>query len=83
MGRGIVEHSLFKPKSSKAETKADVTNHAARAIISDEAARREAKTAKLRQQRLDNETRLAAAPPPAKPVPKKRASAPRAKSSAR
>lgn len=81
MGRAIAEHSLFKPKSSKAETKADVTSNAARAIIRDEAARREAKTARLRQERLDNETKLAASPP-AKPDPKKAAPKRRKRSSA-
>lgn len=79
MGRGIAERSLFKPKASKAETKADTTDHAARAILRDEAARREAKTARLRQERLDNETKLAAA----KPDPKKGVPARRARSSAR
>ena len=67
MSRAIAEHSLFKPKASKAETKADITNHAARAIIGDEAARREAKTARLRQMRLENEAKLAAVAAPAKP----------------
>ena len=62
MDRAIAEHSLFRPKPSKAETKADITDHAARAIIGNEAALREAKTARLRQARLENEAKLAAAP---------------------
>lgn len=66
MSRSITEHNLFKPKPSKAETKADITDNTARAIIGDEAARREAKTAKLRQARLEHEAKLAALPPPAK-----------------
>lgn len=81
MGNNI-PNSLFKPKSSKADTRADLTDHTARAIIGDEAARREAKTARLRQARLDNEAKLATTTPPAKPPPKKTVSARRAKSSA-
>ena len=62
MDRAIAEHSLFRPKPSKPETKDDITDHAARAIIGNEAALREAKTARLRQARLENEAKLAAAP---------------------
>lgn len=57
------ERDLFKPKPSKA----DITDQAAQTIIDDEAARREAKTARLRQARLEMEAKLAAAPAPAKP----------------
>jgi len=64
----ITQQNLFRPARSKAESKADITNNAARAIIGDEAARREAKTAKLRQARLKQE---AAAEPEAKPAPRK------------
>ena len=81
MGRAISGHSVFKAKAPRAETRADVTDHAARAIIRDEAARREAKTARLRQARLENEAKLAAALPPAKPVSKKARPARRAKPS--
>jgi hypothetical protein len=70
MSRTIDENTLFKPKASKAETKADITNEAARAIIDDEASRREAKTAKLRQMRLDQEAAAAAIPAPVKPARK-------------
>ena len=73
MSRAIAEHSLFKPKPSKAESKADVTNHAARTIVEADAARREAKTARLRQARLENEAKLAAESPPAKPQKSKAA----------
>ncbi len=77
MARSTAQHSLFKPKPSKAETKADVTSDAARAIIRDEAERREAKTARLRQERLDSEKKMAAATParldPKKGVPTRRA----------
>jgi hypothetical protein len=61
------ELNLFKPKPSRMETRADVTNHAARAIIGAEAEQREAKTARLRQARLEAEAKLAAAAPNAKP----------------
>lgn len=66
MSRTIDENTLFKPKASKAETKADITNEAARAIIDDEASQREAKTAKLRQMRLAQEAAAAAIPAPVK-----------------
>ena len=66
--RGIVtEHNQARPKPSKAETKADVTDHVARAIIGAEIESREAKTARLRQARLQAETKLAASAPPEKP----------------
>jgi hypothetical protein len=55
MDIAIAAAAAFKPKPSKAETKADVTDHAARSIISAEAERREAKTARLRQARLEQE----------------------------
>lgn len=43
------------PARSKAESKADATDHAARAIIGAEARSREAKTRRLRQARLERE----------------------------
>lgn len=70
----ITQHNLFKPRPSKAETKADITDHAARAIIGVETERREAKTARLRQARLDAETKQAASAPPTKPRRSKAAS---------
>lgn len=69
MSRAIDEQSLFKPRPSKAETKADITDHAARAIIGDEASRRDAKTARLRQARLESEARLTELAPPSKSLP--------------
>jgi hypothetical protein len=60
----ITERNIFKSRPSKAESKAEVTNHTARAIIGAEAARREAKTARLREARLENEATQAAEPPP-------------------
>lgn len=59
MNQMITEQILTKPKASKAESKAEITDIAARAIIGDEVARREAKTAKLRQARLDLEAKQA------------------------
>lgn len=78
MSRAIDEQSLFKPRASKAETKADITDHAARVIIGDEASRREAKTARLRQARLESEAKLSELAPPSKTLrtgePKRRSS---------
>lgn len=71
----ITQHNLFKPARSKAESKAQTTDNAARAIIGDEAARREAKTAKLRQARLESEAKAAAEPAPAKAKAKRAARA--------
>ena len=82
MSRSITEHALFKPKPSRLETKADTTDHAARVITGDETARREAKTARLRQARLENEAKLAAVSSPPKHRPQKAASTRRARSSA-
>ena len=72
MNTTINEHNLFRPAKSRSETKADVTNNTARAIIETEAARRAAKTERLRQERLTREAELASVPTPAKPVRKKR-----------
>ena len=62
MGDAVPEGNLVKPRQSKAETKADVTNNAAKAIIGAEVERREAKTLRLRKARLENETRRSDAP---------------------
>ena len=67
MSYTIGHHEVPRPARSKSETKADVTNNAARAIIGSEVERREAKTAKLRQARLEHEAAVAAMPPVAKP----------------
>ena len=63
----ITQHSLFRPKRSRSETKADTTDHSARAIIGAEAKRREAKTARLRKARLEIEAMNPPEPAPAKP----------------
>ncbi|WP_157017006.1 hypothetical protein [Mesorhizobium xinjiangense] len=57
----ISEYNLFKSKPSKAKTKADITDLAARSIVGAEAERREAKTARLRQMRLEAEAKQAVA----------------------
>lgn len=50
-----IETGVFKPKSTRMETKADITTAAATAIIETEAKAREAKTARLRAARLAQE----------------------------
>ncbi|WEX07855.1 hypothetical protein [Chelativorans sp. AA-79] len=77
----ITQHNLFRPTRSKAETKADITDNTARAIIDAEAASREAKTARLRKARLEQEERAAAVPAPAKQRRTKTAAPRRARSS--
>jgi len=57
-----VPTGLFKPNSTRTEAKADTTDKAARQIIDAEAAKRAAKTEKLRAARLAQE---ADAPAPA------------------
>jgi len=51
----ITKDNLFRPTRSKAETKAQVTDNAARAIIDAEVDSREAKTERLRQARMKME----------------------------
>lgn len=63
MAKAITKDTLFKPSRSRAETKAEITDNAARAIIDAEAAAREAKSAKLRAARLAREADTAKAPP--------------------
>ncbi len=78
----IDETALFKPKASKSEAKADVTTRAAQAIIDDEAAKRDAKTARLRQARIDAEAKAdSTEAPAAKPRAAKTTAIRRAKSS--
>lgn len=61
----IPEGNLLQPRS-KAETKFDATDRAARTIIEAEATRRDVKTARLRQARLDREAAEAAREKPVK-----------------
>ena len=66
MTKVITRDNLFRPARSKAETKAEITDHTARAIIDAETERRETKSARLRQIRLEKEAEEAATatPPP-------------------
>ena len=65
--KAIKAQALFKPVRSKSETKADITDHQAKAIIQDEAKQREDKTAKLRRARLKHLDQQPEAEAPAKP----------------
>lgn len=55
MTKPITKDNLFKPAKSKSETKADITDRAAQAIIDSEADKRRAKTERLKAQRLAQE----------------------------
>ncbi len=68
MSRATTQQTIFQPKPSRTESKADITNQTARAIIGAEVERREAKTARLRLARLAQEERLAALEPPVAPA---------------
>jgi hypothetical protein len=74
MNSAITKDNLFRPARSKAETKADVTDSTARAIIDAEIESREAKTERLRKARLKMEAEQAAATEKA-PAKKTRAKA--------
>lgn len=82
MSEEITKHNLFRAARPKAETRADVTDRAARAIIDAETERREAKSARLKQARLEHEAEVAASRPPAKQRPAKAAGPRRGRSSA-
>lgn len=68
----ITKENLFRPTRSKAETKAQITDSAARAIIDAEVDSREAKTERLRKARLKMEAEQAEA---AKAAPEKKTTA--------
>lgn len=74
MSETATKESIFKPTKSKAETKSEITDRTARAVIDAEANARDAKTERLKAQRLAMEAKRAAeeAANPA-PVKKKRA----------
>jgi hypothetical protein len=55
MTKRITKENLFKPSKSRSETKADITDNAARAIIETEAAKRHEKSERLRAARLAHE----------------------------
>jgi|GEM_PF-1168942 len=65
-------NAVFKPTPSRSETKSDTTDRAAREIIASEAAAMQAKTAKLRAERLAREAEEAANPPPVAETPVKK-----------
>ncbi|MGY6707306.1 MAG: hypothetical protein ACXIVF_03180 [Rhizobiaceae bacterium] len=74
----LTKDNLFRPTRSKAETKAQTTDNAARAIIDAEVDSREAKTERLRQARLKMEAEQAEnleAAPAKKPRAKTKATA--------
>lgn len=71
MANSAKAEALFRPIRSKAESKHDTTDNAARSIIDAETARREAKTARLREARLAQEA--TAQPEPVAPRTKRRA----------
>lgn len=50
-----VPEGIFKPTVSRAESKSDTTTQVARSILETETASREAKTKRLRQERLAKE----------------------------
>jgi len=75
------EHNPSRPTRSKAETKADITDRTARTIIGAEVERRDVKTARLRQARLERESAGAAAETTAEPRRAKSAAPRQARSS--
>lgn len=58
MSQSIAGKKDFKPLFTRAESKAETTDRAARLIIKDEATKIQKKTAKLRQQRLENQLKI-------------------------
>lgn len=62
----ITKDNLFRPTRSRAETKAEITDQIAKAIIEAEEKRQEEKTARLRKARLESETLRDSARSPAK-----------------
>ena len=79
----ITHDALFKPNMSKAETKAEAVSRAAMTMIEQEVALRDAKTARLREERLAREATdepvKAKAKPKAKPAAKSTAKSAAAK----
>ncbi|MFC6487964.1 hypothetical protein [Nitratireductor sp. GCM10026969] len=69
----ITRNNLFRPVPSKAQSKADLTDSTARALIKAEADSRQAKSQRLRQARLEMEARQP------KPAPTKARAAKKAK----
>ena len=65
--KAINANAFFKPARSKSETKADITDHQAKAIIEDEVKQREAKTAQLRLARMKHLDQQSEVEAPVKP----------------
>jgi len=80
MGITITKDNLFRPMRSRVETRADITDQAARAFIRAESEQRDANTARLRQARLASEAKCAAAQPTVSPRRAKTAAPQRARS---
>jgi len=70
MAPTLTKDNLFQPPPSKFEAKSDATTRVAKAMIEQEAASREAKTARLREARLAMEASQPE-PAPAKPRARK------------
>ena len=79
MVKPITTSGIFKPLHSKAETRSQITDNTARAIVDAETSARDKKTARLRAARLAKEAVESETPPPAKPVKKPAARKVRAK----
>ena len=67
MNDRITKDNLFRAPKSRADIKADLTDQTARAIVDAEVEGREAKTARLREARLEMEAKSGQELSPAKP----------------
>ena len=75
MNKTLNKDNLLRPQKSKAQSKADLTDSTARAIIKVEADERQAKTRRLKQARLEMEAQQPQ-PAPTKTRAAKKAKAP-------
>lgn len=66
-----IRQNPFRPVASRGDSKTQTTDQAFRAIVSADAKRRKAITAKLRQARLEQEAKAVAEAPAAAPKTKK------------
>lgn len=71
MVKSLTKDTLFKPQRLTAATKAEITKQASHDLVQSETDRRNAKTARLRQARLEMEAQKAAEIAK-KPAPRKR-----------
>lgn len=67
MNQSVKAQNLFRPSKPSPTTKADLTDRHAREILEAEAAQREAKTAKLREARIQAEASASEPDAPEKP----------------